>query len=157
MHTMSLKSRIPLLMVINDLKNYSEWIKTINREKRKNDSMWNKYHMKHNFFYTIYFPIFLPEEDRVLPDSIKRLRVIETLAPVHRYIDEELQFAEFIVPEFNQFYDDENKPTLTYGIVYRFAFKRLSLKFVLYRLLFMGLFIWGLFKLPNIEWLKNLI
>ncbi|NMC58106.1 MAG: hypothetical protein GYA51_01730 [Candidatus Methanofastidiosa archaeon] len=148
-------------MVIKDLQNYAAWIKIVDREKADPHSEYNKWGMKHNFFYTVYFPIRLPEEDRVLPDSIKRLRVVETLGPVHRYIDEELQFAEYIVPEFNQFYDDNNEPTLAYGIVYRFAFKRLSLKWVISRTIIMGLLTWALIKFPIIstvvEWLKNLI
>jgi len=143
--------------VIRDIKNYINWIKTIDNEKRNPNSLWYKFNMKHNIFYTIYFPITLPDEDAVLPDSIKRLRVVESLAPVHRYLDEELQFAEYIIPEFNQFYDDNNKPTLIYGIVYRFAFMTLSLKWVIYRLLILGGLIWAFTTYPIFKWLINLI
>lgn len=150
-------NNMPIVAVIRDIKNYVDWIKTIDKEKANPNSLWYRFNMKHNFFYTIYFPITLPDEDVALPDKIKRLRVVESLAPVHRYLDEDLQFAEYIVPEFNQFYDEDNKPTLVYGIVYRFAFKRLNLKYVISRLLFWGVTIWALFKYPVIEWLKNLI
>lgn len=148
-------------MVVKDIQNYIAWIKTIDREAKDQLSVYNKYNMRHNFFYTIYFPIRLPDEDKALPDSIKRLRVVETLAPIHRYIDEELQFAEYIVPEFNQFYDENNEPTLAYGIVYRFAFQRLSLGWVISRTVIVGGLTWLLIKFPIIstvtEWLKNLI
>lgn len=150
-------SKWSIWMVIKDIKNYIDWIKTINREKANKKSLWYKFNMRHNYFYTIYFPLTLPDEDKALPDNIKRLRVVESLAPVHRYIDEELQFAEYIVPEFNQFYDEDNQPTLVYGIVYRFAFKRLSIGWVIYRLLVIGGLIWAFTTYPIIEWLKNLI
>ena len=127
-----------LSMVIRDLVNYREWIKAVNNEKKNENSLWYRFNMKHNFFYVIYFPMSLPEEDKTLPDNIKRMRVVESLAAVHRYLDEDLNFAEYIVPEFNQFYDDQNQPTLNYGIVYRFAFKRLSLKWVISRLVVIG-------------------
>lgn len=143
-------------IVIKDIVNYREWIKTIKREKANPKSLWHKFGMKHNAFYVIYFPMTLPQEDQVLPDNIKRMRVVESLAPVHRYFDEDLQFAEYIVPEFNQFFDEENKPTLAYGIIYRFAFQRLSLGWVLSRSIFLGIFIWALLKWSIIGiWITN--
>jgi len=154
---MSMKNKIPIFNVINDIRNYIDWIKTIDKEKTKSNSLWNKMGMNHNYFYTVYFPILLPEEDRVLPDNIKRLRVVEMLAPVHRYLDEDLGFAEYIVPEFNQFYNEENEPTLTYGIIYRFAFKGLSLKWFITRTIFWTITIWALLKFPIIKWLTSLI
>lgn len=144
-------------IVIKDIQNYIEWIKTINKEKSNPSSIWNKFHMKHNYFYTIYFPLALSQEDNTLPDNIKRLRVVELLSPVHRYFDEDLQFAEYIIPEFNQFYDEENKPTLLYGIVYRFAFKRLSFKWLLTRTIFWGGLIWFLYKYSILQFIIKLI
>lgn len=139
-----------IYMVIKDFINYRSWIKTIKKEKSNPKSLWYRFGMKHNSFYTIYFPLTLSEEDRTLPDNIKRMRVVESLAPVHRYIDEDLEFAEYIVPEFNQFYDDENKPTLSYGIVYRFAFKRFSLGWLISRIIIITGIILALIKWPII-------
>lgn len=146
-----------LAMVIKDISNYRAWIKTIRAEKKNPNSLWHKFDMDHNDFYVIYFPISLPEEDRALPDNIKRMRVVESLAPVHRYIDEDLNFAEYIVPEFNQFYDENNQPTLTYGIVYRFAFKRLSLKWVFSRFTIIGLLTWIFIKWPIVSLIVEFI
>ena len=73
---------------------------------------------------------------------------MENLNPVHQYLDYELGFPDYIVPEFNQFYDEENNPTLTYAAVYRFGFKRLSLKYVLIRAIEMAGLIWALVKWP---------
>lgn len=150
-------SRWGIWLAIKDIQNYRSWIQTIDIEKQNKNSIFNKWAMKHNFFYVLYFTISLPEEDRVLPDNIKRLRVVETLAPVHRYIDEELQFAEYIVPEFNQFFDEENKPTMVYGIVYKFAFKKISIKWFFYNLIILGGLTWMILKFQILQYLINLI
>jgi len=146
-----------LYMILKDIKNYRAWIHTINNEKKDLNSLWHRFGMKHNFFYVIYFPMSLPEEDKALPDNIKRLRVVESLAPVHRYLDEDLNFAEYVVPEFNQFYDDNNQPTLNYGIVYRFAFKRLSIGWAVSRSIIIGALIWAFVKWPLISMVVELI
>jgi hypothetical protein len=149
-----------LFKVIQDIINYRNWIKTCIQERDNPKSLWNKFGMKHNLFYIIYMHINLANEYKMLPDNIKRLKVVETLAPVHRYLDEDLGFAGYIVPEFNQFVDEDNEPTLAYGIIYRFAFKRLSLKWIINRSIILGLLIWGFskYEILNIiiEWIKQL-
>lgn len=146
------KKRLPILEVFRDIKSYSSWIRTIKEEKSRANSKFNNYGLDHNYFYVLYMPLTLPQEDLVLPDNIKRLRVAEMLTPIHQYLDNDLGFADYIVPEFNQFYDEEDNPTLTYGIVYRFAFKKLSLGYVISRLIALGLLTWALIK-----WLPLLI
>ena len=137
---------LPLFEVIRDIRSYRKWIQAIKEERANPNSKFNKFELNANYFYVLYIPITLPQEDAALPDNIKRLRVVENLAPIHQYLDNDLGFADYIVPEFNQFYDEENNPTLTYGIVYRFAFKKLSIKWVLTRLIFLGALIFYLFK-----------
>lgn len=151
------KKRLPLLEVIKDIKSYRQWIKAIKEERSNPNSKFNQYELSHNYFFVLYVALTLPSEDLALPDNIKRLRLIENLTPVHQYLDSDLGFADYIVPEFNQFYDDENNPTLTYGVVYRFAFKKLSLKWVLSRGILFGLSIWALIKWPILSGLWGLI
>jgi len=149
--------KIPLVGVIKDIQNYRSWIKTIQTEAENPHSKFNKFGLDFNFFYVLYVPVSLPQEDAVLPENIKRLRLMEVLAPLHQYLDNDLGFAGSIVPEFNQFYDEENNPTLTYGIIYRFAFDTLSLKWFLTRTLFTGFAIFALVKWPILDWVFNTI
>ena len=152
--------KLPFTDAWRDISNYNNWIQTIKREKRNPNSLFNKYNIDNNYFYNIYLIVTLPEEDYVLPDNIKRLRLVETLAPIHRYIDTELGFAEYIVPEFNQVYDDENKPTLSYVVVYRFAFKKLSVKYIISRIFYLIIFYFLITKIPWIKifsWISSLI
>ena len=142
----SANKRLPVLEVFRDIKAYRAWIKTIKEERSRANSKFITYGLDHNYFYVLYVAITLPQEDLVLPENIKRLRVAEMLTPIHQYLDNDLGFADYIVPEFNQFYDEENNPTLTYGIVYRFAFKKLSLRWVITRAIALGLLTWALIK-----------
>jgi hypothetical protein len=137
---------LPLAEVIRDIRNYRKWIRTVKEEEANPNSKFNKYGLSHNYFYILYLAVTLPQEEAVLPDNIKRLRVVEMLTPIHQYLDNDLGFADYIVPEFNQFYDEEGTPTLAYGIVYRFAFKKLSIKWVVTRALFLSALIWALLK-----------
>jgi len=120
--------------IIRDLSNYSKWISVIKEEKSNPLSKYNKFDFSNNIFYVIYTVISLKDEEKVLPEEIKKMKVLELMAPINRYLDEDLGFADYLVPEVSEFYDENNLPTLKYGLVYKFAFKRLSLKWVLYRL-----------------------
>ena len=118
-----------------DFRDYFDWINTIKHEKANPKSLWKKFGLDHNIFYTIYLVVTLPDQDAPLTDYIKRLRVIEILSPINRYLDD-LGFAEYLVPEFNQIVDTKtDQLTLSYGIVYRFAFNRFNLGWLISRLL----------------------
>lgn len=142
---------LPIVRVIRDFSAYRKWIRSIKEERANPHSKFNKYNLSHNYFFVLYVTVTLPHEDSALPDDIKRLRLIESLTPVHQYLDSDLGFADWIVPEFNQFYDEENEPTLSYGIVYRFAFKKFSLKWAITRTLLVGATTFALIKWPIIS------
>jgi hypothetical protein len=121
-----------------DIQNYLDWIKIIKKEEKDPKSKYNFFKLNHSTFYTLYIQTSLEDGDEQLPIEMQKAKLIEYLAPIHRYLDEDLGFAEYIVPEFNQFYV-EGKPTLTYGVMYIFAFKQLSLRYILKYLVFIGL------------------
>jgi hypothetical protein len=50
--------------------------------------------------------------DNPLPENVKRVKVLESLNPLNRYLDEDLGFAECLTCEFNQFEDDKGNLTL---------------------------------------------
>jgi len=123
----------------NDLVQYREWIKIIGKEEKNPKSIYNKYNMGRNSFYNIFVIITLPQEDSVLPFEIQKIRAIESSAPINRYLDETLQFGEYLVPEFNHVYTEEGEPTSSFLFMYSFQFTTISFIWILKRLL--GLFI----------------
>ena len=147
-----------LVRVWRDIANYRDFIRTIQAEKLDPNSQWNKWKLNHNKFYTIFFTHDIDESEAKLPQKIMRLRMIESLAPLHRYLDEELGFAECLTPEFNQFIDDETQePTLTYLITYRFSFNKLSFWWVVRWSLIIPTLIILFNKLSIIQWIQGLI
>lgn len=146
--------------VWRDIENYRDWCRVIKSEEINKRSKYNTWNLNRNRFYTLYFTHSIKEEEAQLPEQIQRMRMLESMAPLHRYLDEELGFAGNLVPEFNQFFDEEGEPTLTYLIAYRFAFNTLSLKWVVKFLIKWAILITAIslfFKHGGVEWLQGLI
>ena len=79
-----------------DIDNYREWIQVIKNEEANPKSTYNKFGISHNFSYMIYLVLKLDDQHKDLSDNIKETLVIEQLAPVNRYLDEELNWAEYL-------------------------------------------------------------
>ena len=148
-----------LVKVYRDVANYLDWARVIKRERVNPNSEFNKLGLENNMFYNVYLTISVEEAptDTPMPENIRKYRLIESLNPVHRYLDDTLGFSECLVPEFNQFVDDEGNETSTYLIVYRFAFNKLSLKWVLKWIFILVLFSFLVHKYNLIHILQNWI
>lgn len=120
-----------IVKVYRDFENYADWIKTIKREQKNPNSKFNQWKLNRNYFYNVYTTVSLDDVDMQTTEIVQRLKIIEMLNPVHRYLDEELGFAECLTPEFNQFIDDKGNKTLTYLVVYRFSFNKFSINWLL--------------------------
>jgi len=143
--------------VYRDIENYIEFKRVLKKEINNPKSKFNKWKLSCNTFYTIFVTVDVDESEANLPQKIMRLRMFESLAPVHRYLDEELGFAECLTPEFNQFFDSEGNPTLTYLISYRYSFNKLSFWWVVRWSLIIPTVIIILSQLNIVQWLKSLI
>ena len=147
--------------VYRDLENFADWKKTILKEQANPKSKYNQWKLERTKLFDIYTVISLEEADANLTENIQRTKVVELLNPLHRYLDDELGFAECLNIEFNQFQDDQGKPTLSYLVVYHFNFNKLSLKWLLKFIIINGglIFIIIYFKLIPlfITWVSNLI
>ena len=148
--------RLGLRSAYLDIKNWIEWIRTVKAENADLQSKYHQFGMSHNFTHMIYLVVTLDEEDATAPDNVKKSKVIEYLAPVNRYLDEDLNFAEYLVPEFNQVVSDTGEPTLSYVIAYRFAFKTIGFWWAVKRLAGLAAIIYGL-SLVNWERLAGLV
>ena len=149
-----------IVKAARDIQNYADWIKTIKREEHNAKSKYSQWDLNHNPFYTLWFIHNISEEENQLPEKVMRIRMMEMLNPLHKYLDEELGFAEYLVPEINRFYDDDGNPTLSFLIMYRFTFNFLSLKWIVKWLAFIvaGAFVYHKGWVQSlVEWVKNLI
>lgn len=150
-----------IVKVYRDFENFRDWKKTIKREEKNKNSKFNLWKLQRTRLFDVYTIINLEDEDIHLPINVQRTKILEGLNPVHRYLDEELGFAECLHCEFNQFEDDKGNPTLSYLIAYRFIFNKFSLKWLLKFIIFTSAIIYVIihFKLISIliSWLSNLI
>lgn len=150
-----------IVKVYRDLENFIDWKQTINQEEANKKSNYNRWKLERTKLYDVYTIISLEDADANLSENIKRTKVIEMLNPLHRYLDEELGFAGNLACEFNQFEDEEGNPTLSYLIVYRFIFEKLSLKWIIIFLLKIGILVFLIIKFDLITqlytWLSSLI
>ena len=120
-----------IVKIYRDFDNYRDWIKTIKREQKDPKSKFNQFKLSRNYFYNVYLTVSLDDVDMQTTEIVQRMKIIEMLNPVHRYLDDELGFAECLTPEFNQFVDDQKNPTLTYLVMYRFSFNKFSLNWLI--------------------------
>lgn len=150
-----------LVKVIRDFENFNDWKRIIKREEADPKSKFNKWKLERTKLYDVYTIVNLDDADANLPEAIQRTKVIESLNPLHRYLDEELGFAECLNCEFNQFQDDKGNLTLSYLIVYRFNFNKFSVKWLLKFVVITGgiIFVILHFKLIPllISWVSSLI
>ena len=150
-----------IVKVYRDFENFADWRRVVKREEANPNSNYRKWKLSRTKLYDIYTIVNLDEIDMQLPEAVQRTKVVESLNPLHRYLDDDLGFAECLNCEFNQFEDDEGKPSLSYLIVYRFNFNKFSLKWLLKFLVVTGALTYVVlhFNLISllIKWLSNLI
>ena len=115
-----------IVKVYRDFENFSDWCRVVKREETDKNSLFNQWNLKRTKLYDLFLTVSLDESSEQLADPIKRTQLVESLNPLHRYLDE-LGFAECLHCDFNQFEDDKHNLTLTYLIVYRFIFNKFSL------------------------------
>ena len=150
-----------IVRAYRDIENFNDWKRTIKGEEENPNSNFNRWKLKRSKLFDVYTIVSLEEADAQLHEAIKRTKVMEMLNPVHRYLDESLGFAGSLSAEFNQFVDDENTPTLSYLIVYRFIFEKFSLLWLVKNIVIIAglLFVILHFDLIQllIVWVSNLI
>lgn len=150
-----------IVKVYRDIENFNDWRKTINKEESNLKSKFNVWKLQRTKLYDIYTIVTLDDADLQLPEVVQRTKVLESLNPLHRYLDEDLGFAECLNCEFNQFQDDQGKLTLSYLIVYRFNFNKLSLMWLVKSLIILGVITYVILKFDLLSklytWVSTLI
>ena len=82
-----------IVRVYRDFENYRDWINVIKKEEANPKSNFNKWKLERTKLYSIHVTVTLDEADSPLPEEIKRVKVLESLNNLHRYLDEDLERA----------------------------------------------------------------
>lgn len=150
-----------IVKVYRDFENFHDWVKTIKREKANLNSPFNRWKLQHTKLYDVYVVVSLEDVDAQLPEAVQRTKVIEMLNPLHRYLDDDLKFAECLDCEFNQYEDSAGKLTLSFLIVYKFHWIKFSIKWLLKFLIINGILLFIILKFDLINklilWINSLI
>jgi len=150
-----------IVKVYRDFENFADWRRIVRREEADPKSKYNQWKLSRTKLYDIYTIVSLDEVDLQLPEAVQRTKVVESLNPLHRYLDDDLGFAECLNCEFNQFEDDKGLPTLSYLMVYRFRFEKFSLKWIIKSLIILGILAYVVLHFHLIPllstWLSSLI
>lgn len=115
-----------------DIVNYLNFRKIVKRESSNPQSVYNEYRLKHNAKFTkIGFVLTLPDECSQIDEDSKNYFVLDKITPVVKYLDEELQFNEYLsIKEPDPFMEIDDlgnmKQTLSYLVEFDFDFRVLS-------------------------------
>jgi hypothetical protein len=146
-----------IVKVYRDFENFVDWKKTVRREQANPNSFFNKWKLSRTKLYDVYTTVSLENTDALLPENIQRVKLMEILNPLHKYLDEDLSFAECLDCEFNQFEDDKGSPTLTYLIVYRFRWNKFSIGWMLKSLIILSILIYLIIHFNILSWIISFL
>jgi len=146
-----------IVKVYRDFENFNDWKRTIRKEQANINSPFNKWKLSRTKLFDVYTTLSLEDADMQLPENIQRMKLMEMLKPLHKYLDEDLGFVENLSCEFNQFEDDNHTLTQTYLVLYRFDFKKFSLKWLSGFIVKFSILLFFILHFKIITWILHLI
>lgn len=138
----------PFKRVITDIRNYFFIRRTI--KKNKGSIEWEKFKLRVDWIGRIYTVVNLPPEVIYSPDSPEEIRpayILEESRPLNEYLTN-LNLQEVIMPKISPI---EN--SVSYLIVYSPYFQRLSIRWIVYRIIITLILIWLQYKFGFLSWL----
>jgi hypothetical protein len=138
----------PFKRVITDINNYFFIKKTI--KKNKGTIEWEKFKLRVDWIGRIYTVVNLPPEVIYSPDSPDEIRpayVLEESRPLNEYLTR-LNLQEVIIPKISPI-----DSSISYLIVYTPYFQRLSIRWIIYRIILILLLTWLQYKFGFISWI----
>jgi hypothetical protein len=128
----------PFKKIVTDISNYRFLRKTI--KKNMNSVEWQKFKLRVDWIGRIYTVVNLPPEVIYSPDAPEQIRpayVLEEIRPLNEYLTR-LNLQEIIIPELLPI---DN--SISYLVVYRPYFQKLSIKWLIYRILGLFFILWA--------------
>jgi hypothetical protein len=140
----------PFKRVVIDIKNYL-YIRRIIKNN-ENSIEWKKFKLRVDWVGRIYTVVNLPPEVIYSPDTPEEIRpayVIEESKPLNEYLTS-LNLQEIILPSINPI-----QGSMSYLLTYTPYFQRLSLRWVIYRILLILVLIWSQSKFGFLGWIAS--
>lgn len=143
---------IGIVQCIKDFINYFKFKREMKREFYRRDSKFNQFKLKQNWLgNVVYMQLNCTDEDLMNANYDSETMVMRKIQPVVEYLSRELDWGDYLTPQVSNFVDEDENPSLSYGILFVFTPYRLTFgKFILMVLGLAGLLtgaVWGLLKL----------
>jgi hypothetical protein len=137
------------VQAIMDFRNFFRFRKDIKRELMEPKSGMNTLGIKRNWLGNIlYTQINCRDADLMGVDYDYDKMIMNKLKPIVQYLGQDLGWSDYLVPQVNNFVDEEDNPTLSYGVLFIFTGYSLTLtKLLITTLILIGSIIGGLFWL----------
>ena len=110
-----------IVQAFMDFKNFFKFNKAISRELSEPKSGMNTLGIKRNWLGNIlYVQINCTDSDLRNADYNFDRMVMTKLRPVVQYLGKDLGWSDYLVPQVNNFVDEDNNPSLSYGVLFIF-------------------------------------
>jgi hypothetical protein len=142
----------PFKRIITDIRNYRFLKKTINENLKSVE--WEKFKLRTDWIGRIYTVVNLPPEVIYSPDTPEQIRpayVLEETRQLNEYLTK-LNLQEIIIPELTPIPN-----SISYLVVYKPYFQRLSSRWFLYRIAGITIAIWLNHKFGLFDWCWSLL
>jgi len=115
-----------------DFKNFFVFRKEISRELAEPKSGMNTLGIKRNWLGNIlYTQINCTDADLMNSDYDFNRMVMMKLKPIIQYLGQDLGWSDYLVPQVSNFVDENDNPSLSYGVLFIFTGYSLTLTKVL--------------------------
>ena len=143
---------IGIVQSFKDLTNFFKFKREMKREFYKRDSKFNQFKLKINTIgNVVYMQLNCTDEDLMNANYDSETMVMRKIQPVVEYLSRELDWGDYLTPQISNFVDEDENPSLSYGILFVFTPYTLTFaKFILMMLTGLGIIaggVWGLLKL----------
>lgn len=132
-----------------DLINFFKFRKHMKQEFYTRDSKFNKFKLKRNWLGNIvYLQLNCTDEDLMNANYDSETMVMKKIQPIVEYLSRELDWGDYLTPQISNFVDENEEPSLSYGILFIYTPYRLTFtKFIMNAFVTIALIsgiVWGI-------------
>ena len=143
---------IGIVQCFKDVINFFKFKHEMKREFYRRDSKFNQFKLKINTLgNVVYMQLNCKDVDLLNANYDSEAMVMRRIQPVVEYLSRELDWGDYLTPQISKFVDEDENPSLSYGILFVFTPYNLTFtKFILMMLAGLGIIaggVWGLLKL----------
>lgn len=140
-----------LIQSYRDFKNFIRFRKDVKSEMKRANSKMTRFNIKKNRLGNIlYVQINCTDADLMNNDYDYERMLMMRMKPIVTYLSQELGWGEYLVPQINNFVEEDGTPSLSYGVLFIFTGYSLTMtKFLLYSIFNIALIATGIWALVH--------